>query len=105
MRIPASAPRPVPTMIAVGVASPIAHGQAMTTTLMNAVSASVSLGSGPNVTQIANVTAATTRTNGTKTSAMRSARRWIGALLPWARLTSSTMRASAVSAARPGSRA
>ena len=29
MRIPASAPRPVPTMIAVGVARPIAHGQAM----------------------------------------------------------------------------
>ena len=32
MRIPASAPRPVPTMIAVGVARPIAHGQAMITT-------------------------------------------------------------------------
>ena len=30
MRMPASAPRPVPTMIAVGVARPIAHGQAMT---------------------------------------------------------------------------
>ena len=29
MRMPASAPRPVPTMIAVGVARPIAHGQAM----------------------------------------------------------------------------
>ena len=29
IRMPASAPRPVPTMIAVGVARPIAHGQAM----------------------------------------------------------------------------
>ena len=47
-RIPASAPRPVPTMIAVGVARPIAHGQATMTTPMNAVSASVSRGSGPN---------------------------------------------------------
>ena len=36
---PASAPRPVPTMIAVGVARPMAHGQAMTRTLMNAASA------------------------------------------------------------------
>ncbi len=48
MRMPTSAPRPVPTMTAVGVASPIAHGQAMTTTPMNAVSARVSRGSGPN---------------------------------------------------------
>ena len=51
MRMPASAPRPVPTMIAVGVARPIAHGQAMTTTPMKAVSASVSRGSGPNTSQ------------------------------------------------------
>ncbi len=47
MRIPASAPRPVPTMIAVGVARPIAHGQATITTAMNAVSARVRRGSGP----------------------------------------------------------
>ena len=45
--MPASAPRPVPTMIAVGVARPIAHGQAMTSTLTNAVSANVRRGSGP----------------------------------------------------------
>ena len=97
--MPVSAPRPVPTMIAVGVARPMAHGQAITTTLMKAVSASVSRGSGPSTNQTANVTAATTRTTGTKTSAMRSASRWIGALLPCARLTSSTIRASAVSRA------
>ncbi len=41
-------PRPVPTMIAVGVARPIAHGQAMTTTAMNEVRARVRRGSGPN---------------------------------------------------------
>ena len=40
-RIPASAPCPVPTMIAVGVARPMAHGQAMITTPMKAVRASV----------------------------------------------------------------
>ena len=34
---------------------------------------------------------------GTNTSAIRSARRWIGALEPWARWTSSTIRARAVS--------
>ena len=35
--VPASAPRPVPTMIAVGVARPIAHGQAMTRTAMSEI--------------------------------------------------------------------
>ena len=59
----------------------------MTTTLMNAVRASVTRGSGPNTSQTTNVPAATSRTIGTKTSAMRSARCWIGALLPWARWT------------------
>ena len=96
-RIPASAPRPVPTMIAVGVASPIAHGHAMITTPMNAVSARVSRGSGPSAYQATNVSAARTRTAGTNTSLMRSARCWIGALDPWARWTSSTIRARAVS--------
>ena len=95
--MPASAPRPVPTMIAVGVARPMAHGQAMTRTLMNAVSASVRRGSGPARYQTAKVAAAATRTTGTNTSAIRSARRWMGAFEPCARRTSSTTRASAVS--------
>ena len=43
-----------------------------------------------------------TSTSGTKTSLTRSARRWIGALEPWARSTSSTIRARAVS--RPDAR-
>ena len=34
MRMPLAAPRPVPTMMAVGVANPNAHGQLMTSTLM-----------------------------------------------------------------------
>ncbi len=96
-RIPVSAPLPVPTMIAVGVARPMAHGQAMMTTPMNAVRASVRRGSGPAANQITNVTTATTITAGTKISLIRSARRWIGALEPCARWTSSTIRASAVS--------
>ena len=69
----------------------------MTTTPMNAVSANVSRGSGPSSNQTAKVAAATTSTNGTKTSLIRSASRWIGALEPCARSTSSTIRASAVS--------
>ena len=64
---------------------------------MNAVRASVSRGSGPATNQTTNVAAARTRTSGTKTSAIRSARRWIGAFEPWARWTRSTIRASAVS--------
>ncbi len=66
--MPASAPRPVPTMIAVGVARPIAHGQAMTRTLTNAVSAYVNCGSGPPANHSTNVADATIRTIGTKTS-------------------------------------
>ena len=97
MMIPASAPRPVPTMMAVGVARPMAHGQAMTRTAMNEVSAKVRLGSGPATNQTTNVSAARPRTIGTKTAAMRSARRAMGALEPWARWTRSTIRARAVS--------
>ena len=95
--MPASAARPVPTMTAVGVARPIAHGQAMTTTAMNAVRASVIRGSGPAANQTTNVATPTTRTNGTKTSLIRSASRWIGALEPCARWTSSTIEARTVS--------
>src|SRR6266511_3536042 len=38
MRMPSSAPRPTPTMMAVGVASPSAHGQAMISTATAATS-------------------------------------------------------------------
>ena len=39
MRIPSSAPRPMPTATAVGVARPSAQGQATTTTEMKTVAA------------------------------------------------------------------
>ena len=64
---------------------------------MAAVSANVRLGCGPASHQTTNVTAAATRTTGMNTSAMRSARRAIGAFEPCARWTRSTIRASAVS--------
>ena len=44
---PASAPRPVPTMIDIGVASPSAHGHAMMRTAIALTSAYASRGSGP----------------------------------------------------------
>ena len=44
---PASAPRPVPTMIDIGVARPSAHGQAMISTATALTSACASRGSGP----------------------------------------------------------
>ena len=47
MRMPLSAPLPVPTMIAVGVARPIAHGQAMIRTAIAVDSANGRLGAGP----------------------------------------------------------
>src|ERR1035437_8409179 len=84
-------------MTAVGVARPIAHGQAITTTEMKAVRARVIRGSGPATDQMPNAIAATIRTKGTKTSLIRSARRWIGAFEPWARWTSSTIEARTVS--------
>jgi hypothetical protein len=43
MTMPSCAPRPVPTMIAVGVANPSAHGHAMISTATAAVNASVPL--------------------------------------------------------------
>src|SRR6266850_1882969 len=94
---PCSAPRPAATMIAVGVARPIAHGQAMTSTATAFVSAWSAEGAGPSSHQPRNVSAAMTSTTGTKTAATRSASRWMGAREPWASSTSLTMRASVVS--------
>ena len=96
-RIPRSAPRPVATMMAVGVARPSAHGQAMTRTATALVRAKRPAGSGPNTHQATKVRAAIPSTIGTKTAATRSARRWIGAREPCASATSVTIRANAVS--------
>ncbi len=60
MRMPFSAPLPVPTMIDVGVASPRAQGQAMISTATALISANVRAGSlGSTTNQIMNVTMAT----------------------------------------------
>ena len=47
-RIPACAPRPMPTMIDIGVASPSAQGQAMISTVTAATRPKLKRGSGPN---------------------------------------------------------
>ena len=94
---PAVAPRPTPTMTDIGVARPSAQGQAMISTETAATSAWAKRGSGPTSAQATNASAATATTAGTNQAAMRSARRWIGARLRCASLTSATMRASSVS--------
>jgi hypothetical protein len=62
---PAWAPRPTPTMIDIGVASPSAHGQAMISTLTAAIRPWAKRGSGPNVAQAMNAMTATPMTSGT----------------------------------------
>ena len=93
---PISAPLPVPTIMASGVASPSAHGQLMTTTATAEVSAS--LGLPVRASHATKVIAAMPRTTGTNTPATLSARRAMGALVALASSTSWMMRASAVSA-------
>ena len=97
MRIPFSAPLPVPTMIAVGVARPMAHGQAMISTAIALASAKASFGSGPRSSQPTKVSAAIAMTAGTNQPVTRSATRWIGAFEPCARSTRATIWARAVS--------
>ena len=96
MSRPSWAPRPVPTISAVGVASPSAHGQAMMSTATAAVNANVALSPVPS--QNASVATDRAMTTGTKTPEIRSARRWTGALPVWASSTSRAIWARAVSA-------
>ena len=93
---PSWAPRPVPTISAVGVASPSAHGQAMISTATAAVKANVAVSPVPS--QKPSVAAASAITIGTNTPETRSASRWTGALPVWASSTSRAIWASAVSA-------
>ncbi len=86
---PIVAPLPVPTMMAVGVARPMAHGQAITSTATILISArenwltpESAATAGPKKNQPKKVKTAYTITAGTKTAETRSARRWMGALLP-----------------------
>ena len=93
--MPSLAPRPVPTMMAVGVASPRAQGQLITSTLTPWTTAAAQ--SKPLISsQIAKTATATAITAGTNTPLMRSAMRWMGALLLVASSTSRMICARAV---------
>ena len=94
--MPRRAAAPVPAMIAVGVARPSAHGQAMTST---ATASRIARCQSPVATpQPSSVTKARPITTGTNTALTRSTSRWIGAFLACADSTSRTMRASVDSA-------
>ncbi len=95
IRMPSWAPRPVPTISAVGVASPSAHGQAMISTATAAVNAVA--GSAPVPSQKPSVATASAITTGTKTPEMRSASRCTWVLPCWASSTRRAICASWVS--------
>ena len=106
IRIPCSAPMPLPTIRAVGVARPRAQGQAMTSTATVDTMASVATPrSGfthgrkvPPMTreaiafgrtsQAVRVSRAMAMTTGTKMAVTRSAKAWMGTFEPWASSTS-----------------
>ena len=96
-RMPLDAPRPVPTITAIGVARPSASGQAMTKTVIVSVSAKSS-GCPIHQNQTAKVTRPMTIAASTSHCEARSARSWAGALEFCASWTSLTICASAVSA-------
>jgi hypothetical protein len=84
-------------MMAVGVASPSAQGQAITRTVTSATVAYTTTGDGPSTHHTRKATMATAITMGTNTPATLSARRCAGALVPCASSTRRTICASAVS--------
>ena len=88
IRIPSCAPFPVPTIIAVGVANPKAHGHEMTKTAMAHVKAKWNVCC-PSVIHKIKVTNEITMTIGTKIPLIRSASLAIGALEELASSTSS----------------
>ncbi|MNI26937.1 hypothetical protein D3C73_806580 [compost metagenome] len=75
IRTPACAPRPTPTMIDIGVASPSAQGQAMIRTETAATRPKEKRGSGPQTDQAMKARTATAITAGTNQLATRSASR------------------------------
>ena len=94
--MPAFAPSPTPTISAVGVARPSAHGQAITSTAVARIRAAAqSPESKPFATS---VTAAMASTAGTNRADTRSASRWTGAFEPCAAATCRTIAASSVEA-------
>ena len=97
MRMPSCAPRPVPTMSAVGVASPSAHGHAMMSTATAAVNALRGRGAEQRASRRASRARSRSRP-GTNTAETRSASRCTGAFPDCAASTSRAICASAVSA-------
>ena len=97
IRMPFSAPLPIPSMMAVGVASPRAQGQAMMSTVTSASRPCENPFSGSSSTHAANETRAMPMITGTKIPAMRSTSFCTGALLPCASCTSRMICASRVS--------
>ena len=95
IKIPNCAAFPVPTMMAVGVARPSAHGQAITSTLTKIVSAKAK--SCVERYQSSTATKAIAITVGTKYREILSAIRAIGAFLPCASSTIRMIFASVVS--------
>ncbi|MNH93728.1 hypothetical protein D3C73_463340 [compost metagenome] len=87
-------------MMEVGVASPMAHGQAMISTATALTRAmpkdAPCAGSGPNRNHTAKVRTAMTMTAGTNQPVTRSTRAWIGSLAPCAVSTMRTIWASTV---------
>ena len=86
----------MPTITAIGVASPSAHGHATMSTATAFTIACVIRGSGPTRAQTTNVTAATPITMGTKYDDARSASRCTGGWLRCASPTSATICARSV---------
>ena len=95
IKTPLAAPRPVPTIIAVGVASPSAHGQLITSTAIALESANSKLS--PSKSHTAAVTSAIPITAGTNTPLTLSAILAMGGLELVASSTSLTICASVVS--------
>ena len=96
--MPSCAPRPVPTRIETGTASPMAQGQAMIRTEIAATTAGASAGDGPSSSQSRKVSAESAMTTGTKIRVTRSTRACTGSLPACACSTSRTIPASLVSA-------
>ena len=74
----------MPAMMAVGVARPSAHGQAITSTVTMASRPRVT---SPQISQMTSVRTDMPMITGTKTAAIRSTAFWIGALEPCASRT------------------
>ena len=85
-------------MIEVGVARPMAQGQAMISTATALTSAKVRAGSGPKTSQTRKVRAAAAITAGTNHAVTRSTSAWIGSFEPCACSTMRMIWASTVSA-------